>query len=71
MRNEYEDYWANLEDAHMLTRLRIGPFIVNVLQANGYERKADAKEKDVFHMGDEAFLSYVRKFYNNSLTSKR
>lgn len=36
MKKQYSDHWANLEDMHLLTRMRMGQFITNFMQANGY-----------------------------------
>lgn len=38
MGKEYQDFFANLEDAHLLSRIPIGKFFAQVFQANGYVR---------------------------------
>ncbi len=64
MIKEYADHWANFEDMHLLSRLRIGQFLVNYLNWHGYVRDENYKAKDPYYMTDDELLKQFRNYYN-------
>ena len=62
--NEVKDHWCNLEDMHLLSRMRIGQFLTNFFETHGYKRDENYKHKDPFYMSDDELLKQIRAYYN-------